>query len=270
MLTIAPIYVIGDIHGYLGVLRTILREAHLIDAAHHWIGGSATLWFLGDLVDRGPDSVAVLDFVMALQQEAREVGGSVDSLLGNHELLMLAAYQFGQNSIGLHPNFAVLWRHNGGVKGDLAKLREKHVSWLRERPAMALVENALLIHADATFYTRYGHSVAEVNETFKNLLTHNNTLAWEVLIETSSMRGVFADQYGGHEFIERFTHIFGGERIIHGHSPISSVIGGAARKVAQPYIYAEGKCINVDGGIYLGGSGFVYRLPNSDVKQQIG
>ena len=270
MLTIAPIYVIGDIHGYLRVLHKLLCEAHLIDKAHHWIGGSATLWFLGDLVDRGPDSVAVLDFVMALQQEAREAGGSVNSLLGNHELLMVAAHQFGRQSIGLHSNFAARWRHNGGVKGDLTKLREEHISWLKERPAMALVENALLIHADATFYTRYGHSVSEVNETFKNLLAHSNMLAWEELIETSSMRGVFIDQSSGYEFIERFTQIFGGERIIHGHSPISSVIGEVAKKVLQPYIYAEGKCINVDGGIYLGGSGFVYQFPDADVKQQIG
>lgn len=270
MLTIAPISVIGDIHGYLRVLHKLLREAHLIDTAHHWIGGSATLWFLGDLVDRGPDSIAVLDFVMALQQEAKAVGGSVDSLLGNHELLMLAAYQFGQHSTGSNHTFNMRWRRNGGLKGDLAKLRAEHIAWLLERPAMALVENTLLIHADATFYTRYGRSVTEVNETFKNLLAHNNTLAWEELIEASSTRGAFIDQYSGHEFIERFVQIFGGEVIVHGHSPICSLIGGAARKIVQPYVYADGKCINIDGGIYLGGSGFIYQLPNSDVKQQIG
>jgi hypothetical protein len=270
MLTIAPIYVIGDIHGYLRVLHKILREAHLIDAAHHWIGGSATLWFLGDLVDRGPDSIAVLDFVMSLQQEALAVGGSVDSLLGNHELLMLAAYQFGRRSTGLSNNFITKWRHNGGIKGDLAKLRAEHIAWLTARPPMKLVENVLLIHADATFYTRYGRSIAEVNETFKNLLAHSNTLAWEELIETFAMRGVFMHQYGGLEFVERFTQIFGGEVIIHGHSPISAVIGGSARKVVQPYIYAEGKCINMDGGIYLGGSGFLYQIPHSSAEQHIG
>jgi hypothetical protein len=270
MLTIAPVYVIGDIHGYLRVLHKLLRAAHLIDTAHHWIGGAVTLWFVGDLVDRGPDSVAVLDFVMALQQEALAVGGSVDSLLGNHELLLLAAYQFGRQETDASRKFITRWRRNGGVKGDLAKLRAEHIAWLIERPPMAAVENILLIHADATFYTRYGRSIAEVNGTFKNLLEHSNTLAWEELIELFATRGVFIHQHGGREFVERFMQIFGGEVIIHGHSPISAVVGGPARKVVQPYVYADGKCINVDGGIYLGGRGFVYRLPNASAAQHIG
>ena len=270
MLTAAPVYVIGDIHGYLRVLYKILREAHLIDGTHHWIGGAAILWFLGDLVDRGPDSVAVLDFVMALQQEARAVGGSVDSLLGNHELLMLAASLFGRCSISGSGNFVTQWRRNGGSKGDLAKLRAEHTVWLIERPPMILIGNALLIHADATFYTRYGHSIDEVKETFKNILHNSNTLAWEELIETFATRGVFMDPYGGQEFVERFMHIFGGELIIHGHSPISAVLGGPAKKVVQPYIYAHEKCINIDGGIYLGGRGFVYQVPNSLVERHRG
>jgi Calcineurin-like phosphoesterase len=270
MITIAPIYVVGDIHGYLRVLHRILREAHLIDTAHHWIGGSALLWFVGDLVDRGPDSVAVLDFVMALQQEAVAVGGAVDSLLGNHELQMLAAYQFGRRSLGLRSNFYTRWRQNGGVKKDLSKLRAEHIAWLTERPLMALVENALLIHADAPLYTRYGRSVAEVNATFQTILTHSNTLAWEEAIGVFAMRDVFMHPASGREFVERFLQIFGGTMIIHGHSPISVVVDRPVRKVEQPYVYVDGKCINVDGGIYLGGSGFVYQIPNCTVKQQIG
>lgn len=267
---VTPVYVIGDIHGHLRVLHKILREACVIDSANHWIAGSATIWLLGDLVDRGPNSIAVLDFVMSLQQEAQAVGGSVDSLLGNHELLMLAAYQFGRRSTGLSHNFMTKWRRNGGVKTDLMGLSERHLSWLMVRPPMALVENALLIHADTTFYTRYGRSIAEVNGTFRNLLACSNTLAWEELIEAFAMRGVFIHQHGGNEFIERFTQIFGGTMIIHGHTPISTIIGGPARKVTRPYIYADGKCVNVDAGIYLGSSGFVYQISNSSIEQQIG
>jgi hypothetical protein len=267
---ITPVYVIGDIHGHLRVLLKILREACIIDMADHWIAGSATLWFLGDLVDRGPDSIAVLDFVRSLQREAQAVGGSVDSLLGNHELLLLAAYRFGRRSTSLSSNFMAKWRCNGGIKADLVKLGEQHLSWLMERPSMALVEDALLIHADTTFYTRYGRSITEVNGTFSNLLACSNTLAWEELIETFAMRGVFIHQHGGPEFIERFTQIFGGTTIIHGHTPISTIIGGPARKVTRPYVYADGKCVNVDAGIYLGSSGFVYRIPNSSAKLQIG
>jgi len=44
--------------------------------------------FLGDLVDRGSDSLAVMSLVMRLKSESQAVGGRVHSLLGNHELMM--------------------------------------------------------------------------------------------------------------------------------------------------------------------------------------
>ncbi|GCF10704.1 metallophosphoesterase family protein [Dictyobacter arantiisoli] len=262
----APIYIVGDIHGHVRVLQRLLQEVYLINAQQHWTGGTATLWLLGDLVDRGPDSIGVIDLVMRLQTEAAVVGGMVDCLLGNHEILMLGAYQFGRRSTGLSSNFITKWRRNGGAKADLAKLTMQHLNWLNERPVMAQIDDTLLIHADSTFYTRYGHSINEVNETFHALLKRSNTLAWEELIESFSMRGVFIHQYSGGEFIDRFTQIFGGERIIHGHTPISTMLGGLAKKVTQPYIYASGRCINVDGGIYMGSNGFVYQMPISQAE----
>src|SRR5260370_32987021 len=86
------IYIIGDVHGQLKKLVKLLQDAHLIDAEYVWKAGTATLWFMGDFVDRGPDSIAVLDLVMRLQREAAASGGTVASLLGNHEMLLLAAY----------------------------------------------------------------------------------------------------------------------------------------------------------------------------------
>lgn len=258
----APVYVIGDIHGHLSALHKVLQKAHLIDNTHHWTGGAASLWFMGDLVDRGSDSISVLDFVIQLQQEAQETRGHVDCLLGNHELLLLAAYHFGRRSTELSSNFITKWRHNGGKKADLARLTQAHLTWLTDRPAMAMVRNVLLIHADANFYTRYGRSITEVNETFKRLMKSSNTLAWEDLIEAFAMREVFNHSYGGKECVERFLSIFGGKQIIHGHTPIHMMSGGTARKVTQPFVYANGQCVNVDGGIYMGGSGFIYQLTN--------
>src|SRR5215469_16064093 len=96
-----PIYIIGDVHGQLKKLVKLLQDRQLIDAEHCWKAGTATLWFMGDVVDRGPDGVAVLDLVMRLQAEAAAAGGAVASLLGNHEMLLLAAYRFGRRSTGL-------------------------------------------------------------------------------------------------------------------------------------------------------------------------
>ncbi|HXZ05536.1 MAG TPA: metallophosphoesterase, partial [Ktedonobacteraceae bacterium] len=56
-----PVYIIGDVHGHLKKLVKLLQDAQLINAQHSWNAGQTTLWFIGDLVDRGPDSIAVLD-----------------------------------------------------------------------------------------------------------------------------------------------------------------------------------------------------------------
>lgn len=255
-----PIYVMGDVHGQLRPLMRILQHAGLLDKNYAWSGGQATLWFIGDLVDRGPDSIAVMDLVIRLQREAAAAGGQVGCLLGNHELLFLAAYRFGRRSTGLSSNFITKWLQNGGSKADLAKLTKEHLTWLAELPAMALVSNTLLVHADATFYTRYGRSVDEVNKTIKELLKRSNALAWEELIEEFTMRGVFNHQYAGSELIDRFLAIFGGTQIVHGHTPIHVMTGGSAKKVTAHLSYANERCINVDGGLSIGGSGFIYQL----------
>jgi hypothetical protein len=45
---------VGDVHGDLNGVVSILQEAGLINAAHHWTGGNAVLVQTGDLLDRGP------------------------------------------------------------------------------------------------------------------------------------------------------------------------------------------------------------------------
>jgi hypothetical protein len=85
----ARIVAIGDVHGAATELRAILRRSGLIDDAGRWSGGNARLVSTGDLLDRGPDSRQVLDLLMRLEREAVAAGGSVQVLLGNHELMTL-------------------------------------------------------------------------------------------------------------------------------------------------------------------------------------
>src|SRR5947199_4487194 len=165
-----PTYIIGDVHGHLKKLVKLLQDAKLIDAEHSWQAGTATLWFMGDFVDRGPDGIAVLDLVMRLQAEAAAAGGSVKSLLGNHEMLLLASYRFGRRSTGLGSNFISKWKQNGGNRKDIAGLKPHHLEWLAQLPLMANVHDHLFLHADAPFYIRYGKTVEEVNAAARKIL----------------------------------------------------------------------------------------------------
>ena len=78
-------YAIGDIHGRLDLLTALLAQIE-----QHRAGRDRTIVFLGDYIDRGPDSAGVVATVRKLQ--AREPDAIV-CLKGNHEDLMLKAYR---------------------------------------------------------------------------------------------------------------------------------------------------------------------------------
>jgi len=83
------IVAIGDVHGAYDRFVGILRTTGLIDERLRWSGGKTHLVQLGDVVDRGPDSRKVLDFLQRLTKDAQAAGGRVHALMGNHEAMRL-------------------------------------------------------------------------------------------------------------------------------------------------------------------------------------
>ena len=75
-----PTYAVGDIHGNLGALNDLL--ARVVPQ----LTPQDTLVFLGDYIDRGPDSRGCVERIVRLQAEAEF---TVVGLLGNHEQWML-------------------------------------------------------------------------------------------------------------------------------------------------------------------------------------
>lgn len=254
--------VMGDIHGQIAKVRLTLRRAGIVDEQDHWIAGNATMWFLGDFFDRGPDGIAAVDLVRSLQREAAVAGGRVDALLGNHDILILAAQRFGTRpSGGPGGTFLSSWQLNGGVEKDLARLTPDRAAWIRSLPAIALERNHLLIHADATFYQNYGRSVEEVNRHIRAILESRDDAAWDLLLDYFSQRRAFQDPLLGPARVGRILALYGGQVLVHGHTPISNFTGCTPESVTAAHSYATGLATNVDGGMYLGGCGFVAELP---------
>ena len=114
-------FAIGDTHGCHQALLSLLHLCS--DAA---AGQTYRLVFIGDYIDRGPDSKSVIETISALQQRNP---GNVICLLGNHEELLLEAIDTGDAS---H------WLDNGGAATlasygirDPAHLPQTDIAWLR-------------------------------------------------------------------------------------------------------------------------------------------
>ena len=115
------VYAIGDIHGSLRALCRLMAECER-DAD----GRPMRLVFIGDYIDRGPDSRGVVDYLMNLQ--SRLVANAI-CLMGNHEALALSAIDDLDTEN---------WIFNGGDMtlrsydvSSALELPAAHVAWLR-------------------------------------------------------------------------------------------------------------------------------------------
>ena len=116
-------YAIGDIQGCFHSLQNLLAKCHFDPHCDR-------LWFVGDLVNRGPRSLETLRFVKAL-------GASAITVLGNHDLALLIVAE-GFRASG-----------RGDTWQDVlsAPDRDELLHWLRHRPLCHYEKRHLLVHA---------------------------------------------------------------------------------------------------------------------------
>ncbi|WP_229700691.1 metallophosphoesterase [Streptomyces camponoticapitis] len=272
---LGPLFVVGDVHGYLDELVAALAEQGIIDSEGSWAAGNTRLWFLGDFTDRGPDGVGVIDLVMRLSAEAAAAGGYCKALMGNHELLLLGARRFGDtpvNSGAGTATFQAAWLLNGGQKTDMERLQDVHLQWMSRLDALVEEDGHLLMHSDTTAYLDYGASIEDVNDNVRAILTRNDAdECWDIFRKLTK-RFAFRDN-GGSDAARELMAAYGGRRIVHGHSPIPYLLGevgtedasdgeeNAGPVVDGPHVYADGLAIAMDGGVTMAGKLLVVRLP---------
>ncbi|WP_399000896.1 metallophosphoesterase [Streptomyces sp. CBMA152] len=272
---LGPLFVVGDVHGYLDELLAALREQGLIDIDGNWAAGNARLWFLGDFTDRGPDGIGVIDLVMRLSAEAAAAGGYCKALMGNHELLLIGAKRFGDtpvNSGAGTATFQAAWLLNGGQKADMDRLQDVHLQWMSRLDAIEQEDDHLLMHSDTTAYLEYGDSIEAVNDTVHALLTRNDADECWDLFRKFTKRFAFRDE-GGSQAARELLSAYGGQRVVHGHSPIPYLLGEVGTEdgeedsrpvVEGPHVYADGLAIAMDGGVTMAGKLLVVQLPLHD------
>jgi hypothetical protein len=81
--------VIGDADASLPAVQNILKTEGLVDEGDHWVGGRRVVAQVGDVVGRGTQAKELYLYLFRVQKEARQAGGEVLLLLGNHEMALL-------------------------------------------------------------------------------------------------------------------------------------------------------------------------------------
>ena len=79
----------SDIHGQYELLVRLLINNNIVDKNLNWIFGEGHLVIVGDIFDRGDKVNEILWLVYDLEDQAKEKGGRVHYLLGNHEYMVL-------------------------------------------------------------------------------------------------------------------------------------------------------------------------------------
>ena len=115
-------YAIGDVQGCFDELQALLKKLRFTPRDR--------LWFVGDLVNRGPKSLEVLRFVRALGERAVTV-------LGNHDLHLVTQ----------HEGFERARRDDTFTDVLEARDRRELVDWLRTRPMMHVQGEWAMVHA---------------------------------------------------------------------------------------------------------------------------
>jgi bis(5'-nucleosyl)-tetraphosphatase (symmetrical) len=138
-------YVIGDLQGCAHEAQVLLD--HIGQDAY----GDARILFVGDLINRGPDSLTALRRMKVLV-EASE--GRVEALLGNHDLHLLAVAVGAQAASKSDTLDEIL----------AAPDRDELVEWLRQRPLAMFVDGHLLVHAGVPPQWTYEKTLALAHE----------------------------------------------------------------------------------------------------------
>lgn len=255
------LFVIGDVHGHLTQVTAALRDAGLIGAQGAWAGGQDKLWFLGDLTDRGPDGIGVIDLVRRLQVEAQAAGGEVGCVIGNHDMLLYGSRHVPESPVNEVRTIIQVWALNGGQEHDLAGLDEERSDWMATLPAVALVDDHLLLHADTMAYLEFGPTIEEINAAACEFMRARDPQTFGVKTRLLFRRFEFLEREHGVANARKLLDTLGGRQIVHGHSTIPETFGVQPTAVDGPVVYAEGLAVAVDTGIVLGAPCLVIELP---------
>jgi len=233
------VFAIGDVHGCARELGALLGAIRRLAAES---AGRRRLVYLGDMINKGPDSVGVLE--QWAEDEARHGVDHIDRLMGNHEIMMLLAAIGGPHAhraetlwLSTRLGGQVLLDQMGarlgrrGAHADIpflqAALGEKILHRLYAMRSHVRLGNTLFVHGGLDPH-------ADPDEFLARPWTLFTEARW------AWINHGFLDWKGG----------FDGTLVVHGHTPPDK--HRAISGLADPHAF-EGDRLGLDGGSALTG-----------------
>jgi hypothetical protein len=245
------ILAVSDIHGRFDRLLVLLKAHKVVDDQLRWTFGKGHLVVVGDLMDRGPGVTEAMWFLKALEGAAREKGGWVHVLPGNHEAMVASG-----DLRYLHPKYAVPidgLPSQPELIGPDAELGR----WLRSRPLLLKLGDFLFVHGGISpELVARGLSLPQINASFRTALGQRGRAAEgdaALLLRSEGplwYRGLLplgkAPSATEGEITQALDH-FRVKAIVVGHTTLNRVT-----------LFHEGKVFGIDAGILDGFPGEVW------------
>ena len=174
-------YVIGDVQGCFEALKALLKEIQF-DAEQDFI------WFAGDLVARGENSIAALRFIKKLAEQ-----GAAATVLGNHDLTLLAYAR------GIKPV-----KEKDNVRDVIDAIdSDDLIDWLRKQP-MCLFPNEQTILTHAGIPNIWSaEKTAQLAQEVEAIIAHDDLEVLDDFLKEMFGKepALWSDQLQGHERI---------------------------------------------------------------------
>jgi hypothetical protein len=252
---VEKIAALSDIHGQYDLAIEILKNNNIIDEQLNWSFGKGHFVIVGDIFDRGPKVNEMLWLIYKLEQQAKENGGYLHFLLGNHEYMVLhkdlryvneryleAAKLLNLDYDELYNNKTVLGR------------------WLRSKPTIVRINDNVFVHGGISqdFLTKINFDINVINETMRASIDISkselkSTDFYNTYYGSTGpiwYRGYFNDDLNDDDIAQVLSQIKS-EHLVVGHCSFDEVIR----------VY-DGKIFGVDSSIKNGQYGEVLFIEN--------
>ena len=256
--TVESVIAVSDVHGQYDLLVKLLKEHNVIDNKFNWIFDKGHLVVLGDVMDRGTHVTEIIWLIYRLEQQAKEKGGMVHVMLGNHELMVL-----GKDLRYVHEKYTKSAELMSTSYDQLFSTNSFLGKWIRNKPVIVKINDMLFVHAGISPEVVYrGFSQTKINRLFANNIIGKNKKDILRDPELSLLRGkygpvwyrgYFRDNQLNESEITSILEYFNAKQIIVGHTSMPNIVS----------LY-NNKIIGIDSSIKIGDSGEILIFKNNE------